>query len=119
MLKSAVPLLRVRSSSEALDFYRDKLGFAVQSTYRANRDANDPAYHVMARDGATIHVSSFPADGVIGGVVTIIVTAIEKLRYELVGKGIDVGPGVMQQPWGDREVYIRDAAGNTIRFQSQ
>jgi len=119
MLKAAIPLIRVRSSSEALEFYRDKLGFEVRSTYRASRDNDDPAYHVMTRGGATIHVSSFPADGVVGGVTTIVVTDIEELHDELIGKAIDVGLGIMDQPWGDREVYVRDAVGNTLRFQSE
>jgi hypothetical protein len=32
---------------------------------------------------------------------------------------VDVGSGVMDQDWGNREVYVRDPAGNAIRFQSE
>ncbi len=118
-LKLAIPLVHMPSSREALRFYGDKLGFAVQSTYRSDTDKDDPAYHVMVRDGAVIHVSSFPGDGRAGGVVTIVVTDIQNLHDELIRKGVDVGPGIMNQAWGDREVYVRDPAGNTVRFQSE
>ena len=72
MLKAAIPLLRVRSSREGLDFYLDGLGFEARSTYKPDAASDDPAYHVMVRDDATIHVSSFSADGVAGGATTIV-----------------------------------------------
>lgn len=119
MLKAAIPLVHVRSSDEALAFYRGRLGFSVLSTYRQVPDSPDPAYHVAMRDGAVIHISSFSGDGIAGGVVTIVVDDIDALHAELVGKGVDVGTGVMDQTWGNREVYVRDPTGNAIRFQSE
>ncbi len=118
MFKASIPLINVRSGGNALNFYCDHLGFMVQSTYRPHADLADPAYHVIARDGAIIHVSSFSGDGVAGGVVTIIVDDIGKLHDELVGRGVDVGTGVMHQTWGNKEVYVTDPDGNKIRFQS-
>lgn len=118
MFKAAIPLSHVRSSQEAMDFYRDTLGFTVRSTYRADPGRDDPAYHVMVRDEAILHVSSFPGDGVAGGVVNFAVTDIEQVHDDLVRRGVDVGSGVMHQTWGTREVYVRDPAGNKIRFQA-
>ena len=120
MLTAAIPLIKVRTSEEGLSFYRDRLRFEVRSAYRSRAETRDPAYFVMVREGATIHVSSFPGDGVAGGgVVTVLVSDIAALHDELIRAGVDVGLGIMDQPWGDREVYVRDPAGNTIRFQSQ
>lgn len=118
MLTAAIPLLHVESSLKALAFYRDALGFAVQSIYRPEAGRADPAYLVMKRDGAILHVSSFPGDGAAGGVVTIAVTDIGQVHEDLVRRGVDAGPGIMNQSWGNREVYVRDPAGNTLRFQS-
>lgn len=118
MLKCAIPLLRVRSASAVDRFYCGKLGFRVLSTYRPRSDAADPAYCVLARDGALVHVSSFPGDGAIGHVVTISVDDIEGLFDELIAAGIDTGDGIMDQSWGDREIYVRDPDGNGIRFQA-
>lgn len=118
MFKAAIPLVHVASSQEAMDFYRDRLGFAVRSTYRLDASRDDPAYHVMVRDEAILHVSSFSGDGVAGGVVNFVVTDIEQLHDDLVRRGVDVGAGVMDQTWGTREVYVRDPSGNKIRFQA-
>lgn len=118
MLKSATPLLHVPETAGALHFYRDRLGFVVRSTYRPHGDRADPSYHVLARDGAILHISSFPGDGVAGNVVTIVVEDIHALHDELVRNSVDVGSGIMDQAWGDREIYVRDPAGNQLRFQS-
>lgn len=73
---------------------------------------------MLHRDEAVIHISSFPGDGVIGHVVTIAVHDIEGLRDHLVSKGIDIGSGIMEEDWGDRELYVKDRDGNSIRFQA-
>ena len=119
MFVAAIPLLRASSSREALVFYRDRLGFSLRSTYCPVADAEDPAYHVLTRDGAVIHVSSFPGDGTPGAtVVTIVVANIAALYAELVRSGVDVGEGILVQDWGDREIHVRDPSGNRLRFQS-
>lgn len=119
MFKAAIALVRINSTAEALPFYRDKLGFTLISTYQPDPNRLDPAYHVAARDSALLHISSFPGDGVVGGVVTITVDNIVALHGELVGKGVDVGDGILDQSWGNREVYVRDPDGNSVRFQSK
>jgi catechol 2,3-dioxygenase-like lactoylglutathione lyase family enzyme len=119
MLKNAIPLIQVRSSEQALDFYCSKLGFESRSSYRPTGGSPEPAYHVLVRENATLHVSSFPRDGVAGGVVTIQVSDIQQIHDELAGRGVDVGLGIMDQAWGNQEVYVRDPDGNTIRFQSE
>lgn len=117
MITDAIPLLHVHSYQQAVDFYRDGLGFTVQSLYQPS-GSPDPAYVVMIRKQALIHVSSFPGDEVAGGVVTFAVTDVKEIDTQLVNRGVDVGAGIMDQSWGNREVYVRDPAGNSIRFQS-
>lgn len=119
MWRAAIPLVHINRSSDALEFYTRKLGFNVQSTYRTDQTADDPAYIVVTRDSTVLHLSSFSGDGVAGGVVTIAVDDIERVHDDLVHRGIDVGSGIMDQTWGNREVYVRDPSGNTIRFQSE
>ncbi|RWI08746.1 MAG: hypothetical protein E5X86_11260 [Mesorhizobium sp.] len=117
-LKAAIPLIHVLETVQELRFYRDRLGFVVQSTYQPHADKADPSYHVIARDGATLHISSFSDDGLADNVVTIVVEDIHAIYDELVVRGVDVGSGVMNQSWGNREIYVRDPAGNTLRFQA-
>lgn len=86
---------------QALRFYRDGLGFVVQSTYQPHADKADPSNHAIARDGATLHISSFSDDGLAGKVVTIVVEDIHAIYDELVVRGVDVGSGVVNQNWGN------------------
>jgi uncharacterized glyoxalase superfamily protein PhnB len=115
---AATPLLRVKSVNGIEDFYCEGLGFAVQSAYRCDPAKPDPAYLVIRRDAAVLHLSSFPGDGAIGHVVTIAVYDLDGLRDHLALKGIDIGQGIMAQDWGDRELYVKDRDGNSIRFQA-
>jgi len=40
------------------------------------------------------------------------------LHAELVAKGVVIAVGPVDQTWGTREMYVRDADGNCLRFQS-
>lgn len=111
----AIPVLRVSDATAAEDFYRDKLGFR---TVAANRDPArpNPAYLLLKRDAATIHLSSFSGDAVPGGVVFLIVDDVDALHAELVSKGVRIHVEPVNQTWGNREMYVKDPDGNCIRF---
>jgi hypothetical protein len=70
----------------------------------------------LTRDGVWLHVSSFSGDGVSGGVVNLIVEEVDALHEELVGRGVRIDTGPVDQTWGNREMYVKDADGNSIRF---
>jgi len=70
----------------------------------------------LTRDGVWLHVSSFSADGVSGGVVNLIVEDVDALHAEFVGRGVPIDTGPVNQTWGTREMYVKDNDGNCIRF---
>jgi uncharacterized glyoxalase superfamily protein PhnB len=70
----------------------------------------------LTRDGVWLHVSSFSGDGISGGVVNLIVEDVDALHVELVEKGVRIDTGPVDQSWGNREMYVKDADGNSIRF---
>ena len=70
----------------------------------------------LTRDGVWLHVSSFSGDGMPGGVVYIAVDDVDSLHAELVAKGVGIDTGPVDQTWGNREMYVRDADGNSLRF---
>jgi hypothetical protein len=78
----AIPLLRV-----------------IQSRYRNAPSLPDPAYLVLRRDEAVLHLSSFPGDALIGHAVTIAVRAIEALHGHLASNAGATGKQV-----GNREL---------------
>lgn len=116
MFKSAIPVFRVSSAAVAEEFYCRRLGFAVRSAYHSDDAAPDPCYMVLAREGATLHVSSFPGDGVPGCAVFLLVEDLDALHAELVGRGVRIDAGPVEQTWGNREMYLKDPDGNSVRF---
>jgi uncharacterized glyoxalase superfamily protein PhnB len=116
MFKLAIPVLHVSSSAAAEEFYCNRLGFREKFAYRIDEPRPDPCYMGLTRDGAELHVSSFSGDGVSGGVVYLLVEDVDALHTELVSKGVAIDLEPTDQTWGNREMYVKDPDGNSIRF---
>lgn len=71
---------------------------------------------MLKRAIPVLHVSSFPGDGVAGGVATFIVDDLDTLREELRTNGVRIHLEPIDQRWGNREMYLEDPDGNSIRF---
>ncbi len=96
MFKLAIPLLHVSKSAAAEKFYCTRLGFRREFAHRLD-DANpDPCY-----------------------MGNLIVEDVDALHAELLAKGVRIDTGPVDQTWGTREMYVRDADGNSIRFIEQ
>lgn len=70
----------------------------------------------LVRDQAELHVSSFSGDGVSGGVVFLLVDNVDALHEELLRKNVPIALEPTDQTWGNREMYIKDPDGNSVRF---
>lgn len=116
MIKLAIPVLHVSDAERAAQFYCAGIGFEKRFEYRADPLMKNPCYIGLARDGVVLHASSFAGDGVAGGVVNLLVDDVDALHAEFVSKGISIAMPPTDQTWGNREMYVRDADGNTLRF---
>ncbi len=116
MLKLAIPLIHVSNAAAAEEFYCNRLGFRREFAHRGDEAKPDPCYMGISRDGIWVHVSSFSGDGVAGGVVNFLVESVDALHAELVKKGVRIAVEPVDQTWGTREMYMKDADGNSIRF---
>ncbi|HJW09887.1 MAG TPA: VOC family protein [Holophagaceae bacterium] len=116
MLKYAIPVLHVSRSADAESFYVGKLGFKTLFASRPDPAKADPCYLGIERDGVDIHLSSFPGDAVPGGVVFIDVVNVDALHAELRDRGVRIDTAPVDQDWGNREMYVKDADGNSLRF---
>ena len=116
MFKLAIPVLHVASSRVAEEFYCERLGFQRRFAYRIDDAKADPCYMGFCRDVAWIHVSSFSGDAVPGGVVYLVVDDVDELHADLVKQGVAVDLEPTDQTWGNRETYVNDPDGNSIRF---
>ena len=102
----AVPVMPCGDLEESAAFYR-RLGFAAA---RPNA-----TYIILERGGAEIHLT-MSADSVPEkSGCYVVVRGIDDLLKELIATGIRVEPPITQ-PWGLREMYVRDPSGNFIRF---
>lgn len=119
MLKQAIPVLHVSSSAEAEDFYCNRLGFQREFAYRPDATRPDPCYMGLTRDGVWLHISSFSGDGVPGGAVNLIVDDVDGLHREFLQKNVVIDTGPIDQSWGTREMYVKDADRNSLRFQQR
>ncbi len=115
MIKLAVPLLHVSDSMSAENFYCQQLGFKKVFVNRSDTSA-DPCYLGLSRDGALLHLSSFSGDGVPGNVVNLFVNDVDTLHDEFVSKGAKIAMQPTDQTWGNREMYVKDADNNCVRF---
>jgi catechol 2,3-dioxygenase-like lactoylglutathione lyase family enzyme len=111
----AVPVLRVSDMDAARAYYCDKLGFSKDWIYQPGEGAN-PAYASFSREGAGLQISSFPGDGVTGSSVTILVRDVDGLHREFSARGVRIELEPTDQTWGNREMYLRDPDGNSLRF---
>ena len=116
MIKLAIPLVHVSDSAAAEDFYCNRLGFRREFAYRVDDAIPDPCFMGLMRDGVWLHGSSFSGDGVAGAVVGLIVDDVDAVHAEPAAKGVRIDTGPVDQTWGTREMYVKDADGNSIRF---
>lgn len=116
MFKRAIPVFHVTSSLAAETFYGDGLGCHRDFAYRPSNGSSEPGYIGFSRDGVMIHVSSFPGDGVAGGIVNISVDDVDEFYAELIARGVPIDLPPTNQTWGAREMHVKDADGNCIRF---
>jgi catechol 2,3-dioxygenase-like lactoylglutathione lyase family enzyme len=116
-----IPTVKCRSMAEAVAFYTDILDFRLVGTWP---EAGDPAFGVLTREGAELHLSSHGGDGVFGQAVAVLVKDADALFAAFVARGLDtsarpespVHHAPLDQSWGTREFYVDDPSGNTLRF---
>jgi hypothetical protein len=90
-LKYAIPVLHVTDSRRAEEFYCGTLGLTLESAYR--QEDGGPRCLWVSRDSVHLHLSSFPGDGVSGGVVMMLIKDVDALCAELAPKRGRVRPG--------------------------
>jgi catechol 2,3-dioxygenase-like lactoylglutathione lyase family enzyme len=117
MIKLATPLLHVSNAAAAQDFYCTRLGFHLEYAHGPHGPEGDPCYMGISRDGAWIILSSFSGDGIAGGVVNLVVDDVDALHSEFLAAGVVIDLPPTDQTWGNREMYIKDADRNCLRFQ--
>ena len=117
---AAEPQLFVTDMARALDFYRDKLGFAVAQCY-----GEPPFWAQVARGGGRLNlrlVSTPPLSedfrtkegDALGATLTL--DAAKPMFLELQAAGVAFHQPLRTEPWGARTFIVTDPDGNLILF---
>ncbi len=110
-----IPILRSFSEKEARAFYVDYLGFAVDWEHRF--DPELPLYMQVSRGSAVLHLSEHHGDCTPSGAVRIWVDEIDALHAEITERRHPrLRPAIEEQPWGLREITLKDPFGNRVIF---
>jgi catechol 2,3-dioxygenase-like lactoylglutathione lyase family enzyme len=116
-IKTAAPQFLVGDLGDALAFYEERLGFAIDFVY-------GDFYASMSRDGARIHLKCAPkleverAHRKSGEHLDayLDVSGVRDLHAELTGRGVRISKPLEKRPWGALDFYVEDPDGYILCF---
>lgn len=110
-----IPILRIFDEAKAKEFYVEFLGFSVDWEHRFEPEM--PLYFQVSRGECMLHLSEHHGDSTPGSAVRIPVTDLDAFHTEITAKNYRYAkPGILDQPWGLREVIVGDPFGNRLVF---
>lgn len=118
-----LPTVRCRNMRKALAFYTTVLDF---ERVDGDDDLDDPSYNVLARGDGRLVLSSHRGDGRFGQAIVVTTPDVDADCHKFRRRGLktpgnpalpkEVHEGPINQSWGNREFYVDDPDGNTLRF---
>jgi len=120
LITGIAPQFLVDELSQAIAYYRDRLGFETDFVYES-------FYASVSRDGFSLHLKCAPKtvadrvhrkqnehlDAYIG------VRGIEALFDELKSRGAHITQPLEDRPWGCKDFYVEDPDGYLLCFSEQ
>ena len=119
MITSAIPIIAVRESAKAEDYYCGVFGFQKMFAYPTDPTKPDPRYPGVARDGFWLHLQSYRPERAGMTDAFLWVADVDRLHDELSARGAVVQLPPTDQTWGTRETGIRDPDGNVLVFATK
>lgn len=112
---ATIPIFRMFDIAATRDFYLGFLGFKVDWEHRFAPEL--PLYMQVSRGAIVLHLSQHHGDCTPGGAVRIHWPNLDALKAELDDKDYTfLRPGIERQPWGMRELIVRDPSSNRLVF---
>lgn len=115
-----VPLLKVSDMPSAIKHYTQLLDFSILW----KKDPVDVSLVDLGHAEIELQITTGESDRLFCTVVNVYVDEVDALFAKYKSRGLDtsakpyspVYQGPVDQTWGNREFYITDADGNTLRF---
>ena len=122
IIVAAEPQLFVANIKASLDFFTEKLGFAIEFTYGA-----PPFYAQVKRDGARLNLRCVATpvinpelrdrEELLSAAMTVATAnEIKQLFLEFQSANVTFFQTLKKQPWGARNFIIKDPDGNLLLF---
>jgi catechol 2,3-dioxygenase-like lactoylglutathione lyase family enzyme len=122
VLVAAEPELFVANIKASLDFFTQKLGFAIAFTY-----GEPPFYAQVKRDGAQLNLKCVDSpvinpelrdrEELLSAAMTVATAnEIKQLFLEFQSANVAFFQTLKKQPWGARNFIIKDPDGNLLLF---
>jgi uncharacterized glyoxalase superfamily protein PhnB len=114
-----IPLFKVSDMRKAIAHYTEVLDFRLTWP----EDTPDSAVVDLGHEEMELQITTYESERLFGSVVYVYVTDVDSLFAKYKSRGLDtnkpnspVEQGPVDQTWGRREFYVKDADGNTLRF---
>jgi catechol 2,3-dioxygenase-like lactoylglutathione lyase family enzyme len=118
-LRAAVPVVFVSNVSASAEFFRDKLGFAIDFLH------GHPAFYgSVARDGVALHLRLVhepvmanelrEKENLLAAFISV--ANVKALFDELKARDVPFAATLRREPWGGPTFVVRDPDGNWICF---
>ena len=122
ILSSVAPHLFVKDIEASLEFFKSKLGFAVDFVY-----GDPPFYGQVSRDNARLALRSMDEPVFAGDIreredlvlASITVASVEEIHQLFVNyqeAGVPFHQTLKQEPWGAKTFIVKDPDGNLLLF---
>lgn len=111
-MNTAVPTLRITSYDAAVAFYVEALGFRVDWEWR--HEPGFPVTMQVSRGPLRIYLTEHEQDCALPGLVYLYVSDVDAWQAEMLARGIVAEEAPQDQPWGNREMMVRDPDGNGL-----
>ena len=116
-----IPIFKCKDIDESIAFYTKVLDFEFVGRWP---QTGSLAFAELNLHDDVLYLSTHSGDGAFGTVVTIPTDSYDNVFKKLKSRGLDtsnkkespVHQGPVDQTWGNREFYVTDPNGNTIRF---
>src|ERR1700692_3691142 len=99
------PVLHVKDMTEALAYYRDKLGFSVTFAWE-----DPPRYVCLHRGDAALHLNSY-VPPTAASIVCIFCKGVDALHDDLISRGTNMTRETTTHHYGMRDFVVTDPDG--------
>lgn len=115
-MNTVVPALRIHDYETAKKFYVDGLGFHIDFEWR--HEPGFPVFMQISRGGMRLYLTEHEGDCSGSGLVYLYVQDVDAWQADFLTRGVVAEGPPQNQPWGNRELPLRDPDGNRLRICS-